>query len=364
MPSGTRPRADRRGTSRLLASGRTVMTATDHTVTTQPFVEIDDLSVHYRSRDRRKPPWQALRNVSLPIQRGTTLGLVGESGSGKTTLGQAILRRVDVAGGSIRFDGQDITNVKGQELRALRRRIQVVFQNPVGSLNPRMTILENIAEPLIAQRLVKRATDAEDTVAALLSDVGLRRDMMHRYPRQFSGGQCQRVGIARALTLDPEFVIADEPVSSLDVSIQAQIVNLLDDLRRENSGTLLFIAHDLAVVKHIADKVATMYAGEIVELGEPEEMYARPLHPYTDALLSAIPVPEYPPRHEDEAWSRSAAPPEVSTPPAGCSFAGRCPYVQQRCLDEKPLLQPVGDGGRMTACHFGEELDLVGVDDA
>src|SRR5690625_1277894 len=349
MPSGARPRADRRGTSRLLASGRTVMTATDHTVTTQPFVEIDDLSVHYGSRDRRKPPWQALRNVSLPIQRGTTLGLVGESGSGKTTLGQAILRRVDVAGGSIRFDGQDITNVKGQELRQLRRRIQVVFQNPVGSLNPRMTILENIAEPLIAQRLVKRATDAEDTVAALLSDVGLRRDMMHRYPRQFSGGQCQRVGIARALTLDPEFVIADEPVSSLDVSIQAQIVNLLDDLRRENSGTLLFIAHDLAVVKHIADKVATMYAGEIVELGSPGDVFSGPYHPYTDSLLSAIPVPTWPKPTDKRLRSLPGTSPDLSNPPQGCAFANRCPYAAKRCFEERPKLRSI-DGTRYAAC--------------
>ncbi|MGO1971354.1 MAG: ABC transporter ATP-binding protein [Propionibacteriaceae bacterium] len=320
-------------------------------------VEIDDVSVHYPTKDRRRP-WQALRGVSLSIERGTTLGLVGESGSGKTTLGQAILRRVDVVDGSIRFDGRDITRATGAELRQLRRRIQVVFQNPVGSLNPRMTILENVAEPLVALGFVKRARDAEDTVADLLDRVGLRREMMHRYPHQFSGGQCQRVGIARALTVEPEFIVADEPVSSLDVSVQAQIVNLLDDLRREQQGTLLFIAHDLAVVKQVADRIATMYAGEIVEVGDPTELFERPLHPYTDALLSAIPVPEYPRRREGPVRLGSGKSPDLGDPPTGCAFAGRCPYAEDRCVSEKPLLRPAG--GRLTACHFGEELDLVG----
>jgi oligopeptide/dipeptide ABC transporter ATP-binding protein len=324
------------------------------------FMELDDVSVDYPTRGGRRRPWRALRNITLPIERGTTMGLVGESGSGKTTLGQAILRRVPLAGGSITFDGQDITHVSGNELRRLRRRIQVVFQNPVGSLNPRMSILQNVAEPLIAQGIVRRARDAEDQVAALLDSVGLRRNMMYRYPHQFSGGQCQRVGIARALTLEPNFIVADEPVSSLDVSVQAQIVNLLDDLRRERSRTLLFIAHDLAVVRHIADRVATMYAGEIVEVGRPGELFESPRHPYTDALLSAIPVPEYPRRRDEEVRLRTGNAPDLSDPPVGCAFASRCPFAQQRCVDEKPLLRPVGDG-RLAACHFSEELELAGI---
>ncbi|WP_313407573.1 oligopeptide/dipeptide ABC transporter ATP-binding protein [Aeromicrobium sp.] len=324
------------------------------------FMEIDDVSVHYPTRGKDRRPWQALRNVSLSIERGTTLGLVGESGSGKTTLGQAILRRVELAGGSLTFDGQDISGVSGKQLRMLRRRMQVVFQNPVGSLNPRMTILENVAEPLVAQGIARRARDVQDQVAELMDSVGLRRDMMYRYPHQFSGGQCQRVGIARALALEPEFIVADEPVSSLDVSVQAQIVNLLDNLRRERGGTMLFIAHDLAVVKHTADKVATMYAGEIVELGVPSQMYEHPQHPYTDALLSAIPSPEYPRRRDDAVRLQGGGAPDLREPPPGCVFARRCPFVQERCLVERPLLRPTA-AGQMAACHFSEELDLQGV---
>src|SRR5699024_1903352 len=258
------------------------------------YLELQDVSVRYGAARARRKQWHAVRNVSLSVERGSTLGLVGESGSGKSTLGQAILRRVDVLDGTIVFDGRDITRVSGADLRELRRSIQPDFQNPVGSLNPRMTILQNVAEPLLAQGLVKHVREASDEVESLLDQVGLRADMMHRFPHQFSGGQCQRIGIARALALHPEFIIADEPVSSLDVSIQAQIVNLLDDLRRERGSTLLFIAHDLAVVKHIADRVATMYAGEIVEIGSPGDVFSGPYHPYTDSLLSAIPVPTWP----------------------------------------------------------------------
>lgn len=334
-------------------------TGTEPATVAEPFLSIENLSVHYPLRGGKKP-WQALRNVTLPIERGTTLGLVGESGSGKTTLGQAILRRVATTTGSIRFDGQDITHAKGRELVALRRRIQAVFQNPVGSLNPRMTVLENIAEPLVAQGLVKRAGDAEDRVVELLDSVGLRQDMIFRFPHQFSGGQCQRVGIARALALDPEFIVADEPVSSLDVSIQAQIVNLLDDMREQRNGTLLFIAHDLAVVGHIADRVATMYAGEIVEMGRPADLFNAPYHPYTDALLSAIPVPEYPRVRGEDVRLRTGAAPDLSNPPVGCAFASRCPFAQELCHTDKPLLRPLGED-RMAACHFAEDLGLAGV---
>lgn len=327
---------------------------------TVPMAEVIDLSVHFPGRTRRSPPWQVLRGVSLRIERGTTLGLVGESGSGKTTLGQAILRRVDPVAGSVHLDGEDITRSRGAELRRLRSRMQMVFQNPVGSLNPRMTILENIAEPLVSQGRFRSARAAEDEVAALMDRVGLRTSMMTRYPHQFSGGQCQRVGIARALAVDPEFLVADEPVSSLDVSVQAQIVNLLADLRRERGLTMLFIAHDLAVVRHVANQVATMYAGEVVEVSDSRQVYLRPYHPYTDELLAAIPLPVYPnPRPALEVRRDARPAPELTHPPQGCVFAGRCPFVQERCRVEKPRLREI-EPGRLAACHFSEELDLVG----
>lgn len=322
-------------------------------------LEARDVSVHYPGRGRKDMPWQALRDVSLDIERGTTLGLVGESGSGKTTFGQAVLRRLDLQAGTVRFDGADVSNLRGRELKNLRKRVQMVFQNPVGSLNPRMTVLENIAEPLVAHGIVKKATAARDQVAELMDLVGLRRNMMMRYPSQFSGGQCQRVGIARALAIEPEFIVADEPVSSLDVSIQSQIVNLLSDLREEKRLTLLFIAHDLAVVNHIADKVATMYAGEIVEVGKPGEMYRAPHHPYTQTLLSAIPIPQYPRPERSHFRSVSGSAPDLSNPPEGCSFASRCPFAEDVCHRVKPALEKSGEG-RFSACHFRDKLDLAG----
>lgn len=324
-----------------------------------PLLETKDLSVHFPGRTSRQPVWQVLRRVSLTIDRGTALGLVGESGSGKTTLGQAILRRVDPVSGSILFDGADITTSKGSDLRRLRSRMQMVFQNPVGSLNPRMTILENVAEPLLAHGRHKNARAAENDVAVLMDRVGLRPSMMSHYPHQFSGGQCQRVGIARALAINPDFIVADEPVSSLDVSIQAQIVNLLADLRRERGLTMLFIAHDLAVVRHIADRVATMYAGEIVEVADSRPLYERPRHPYTDELLAAIPLPVYPRRRSTSTRHNAGAAPELTTPPEGCVFASRCRFVRDRCRTEKPLLRSIAPG-RLVACHFAEDLELLG----
>lgn len=324
-------------------------------------VEARHLSVSYPTRGRKNRPWQAVRDVSLIVERGTTVGLVGESGSGKTTFGQAVLRRIDPVAGSVHFDGSDITSMKGRTLRQMRSRMQMIFQNPVGSLNPRMTVLQNIAEPLVAQGLVRNANAASEQVGPLMDRVGLRRNMMFRYPSQFSGGQSQRVGIARALAISPEFIVADEPVSSLDVSIQAQIVNLLSDLRREHGLTMLFIAHDLAVVKHIADKIATMYAGEIVEIGDPVRLYQRPLHPYSDALMSAIPVPDYPRRRTSSVRVLAGTTPDLKEPPIGCSFAARCPYAQELCRVEKPLLREI-EPGRFAACHFSEDLDLKGAD--
>lgn len=333
--------------------------SSDEAAAGDALLETRNLTVHYPGRSRRDNPWQALRDVSLVVERGTTVGLVGESGSGKTTFGQAVLRRLDPVSGSVVFDGQDISRLRGRELRRLRSRMQMVFQNPVGSLNPRMSVLQNIAEPLVAQGQVKSAAAARDTVSDLLDQVGLRPTMMYRYPSQFSGGQCQRVGIARALAVSPDFIVADEPVSSLDVSVQAQIVNLLSGLREERGLTMLFIAHDLAVVRHIADKVATMYAGSIVEVGDPVALYRRPLHPYTDALLSAIPVPQYPRRRTEAVRVLPGSAPDLGNPPLGCAFAARCPFARDECRNEKPVLRKISDG-RYAACHFSEELELTG----
>lgn len=328
-------------------------------MTADPLVRVQDLSVHFPARRRKESPWRAIDRVNLEIPRGTTVGLVGESGSGKTTLGRSILRRVPITAGSIAFDGRDITDLQGEGLRRLRRRMQVVFQNPVGSLNPKMTILENIAEPLIAQGECKDAPGARDRVVELLDDVGLRSDVLHRYPHQFSGGQCQRVGIARALTVDPDFIVADEPVASLDVSVQAQIVNLLDDLRRDKGGTLLFIAHDLAVVRHISDEIATMYAGRLVEVGDADSLYTQPRHPYTDALLSAIPVPDPARAGQNHVRIETGEAPRLNTELRGCAFASRCPFAVDECHEVEPQLREV-DGHRV-ACHRAEEITLNGI---
>lgn len=292
---------------------------------------------------------RAVEDVSFELRRGETLGLVGESGSGKTTTGRAILRKVPLAGGRIVFGGEDITNYRGEDLRRLRRRMQLVFQDPYASLNPRMRVFETVAEPLLVHGLVSRMRAAEPQVRELLELVGLPAQAMWRYPHQFSGGQRQRVGIARALSLHPELIVADEPVSALDVSIRAQVVNLLQDLQEQRGLTYLFIAHDLSVVRHISHRIAVMYAGQLVEVGTPDQIYNEPKHPYTEALLSAVPIPDPVLERTRQRIVLRGTVPNLADPPAGCRFHTRCPLVIDRCRHEAPALTERAPGHR-AAC--------------
>jgi peptide/nickel transport system ATP-binding protein len=292
-------------------------------------------------------------DVSFEIRPGETLGLVGESGSGKTTTGRAILRKVPITDGKIEFRGEDITALGGEQLRRMRSRMQLVFQDPYASLNPRQRILETIAEPMVVHGKVKRASQAKDRVAELLELVGLPLDVMYRYPYAFSGGQRQRVGIARALSLEPDFIVADEPVSALDVSIRAQVVNLMQDIQERLGLTYLFIAHDLSVVRHISHRIAVMYAGKIVEIGSRDQIYEDPQHPYTKALLSAVPIPDPKLEMHRKRTVLSGPFPDLINPPAGCRFESRCPIAVERCRDDPPSLEQKAPGHR-AACWLSE----------
>ena len=304
---------------------------------------------------------KAVDDVSFSIAKGEVLGLVGESGCGKTTLGRCILRAIDPTSGEVILrthadDAVDITQLDKKGLRALRQEMQLVFQDPFSSLSPRMTVLDIIGEPLWAQGA--RGKALETRVKELASLVGLNTGHLNRYPNAFSGGQRQRIGIARALATNPNLIVADEPVSALDVSIQAQILNLLQDLQEKLGLTYLFIAHDLSVVEHIADRVAVMYVGKIIELAETEALYMRPQHPYTEALLSAVPKPD--PRSQQAQIILSGEVANPADPPSGCYFHPRCKYAQDRCQQESPVLREL-QPGRHVACHFAEELELEGV---
>ncbi len=319
-----------------------------------PLVEVDNLSVRFPGG--RAGFWgqqhlhvHAVDNVSFTIQQGETLGLVGESGSGKTTLGRAVLRRVPVHEGHIRFDGADITQTQGQALRQLRRHMQLIFQDPYASLNPRMRVLDLVAEPLVVHGLVRNRDEAADQVAELLDLVGLPTDTLDRYPHAFSGGQRQRIVIARALALHPRFIVADEPVSALDVSVRAQVVNLLQDLQRDLGLTYLFIAHDLSVVQHISSRIAIMYAGCLVEIGPADTIYDDPKHPYTEALLSAVPVPDPVQERQRKRIVYQGEVPNPMMPPDGCRFQGRCPLVTDICRRQTPPLEEKSTG-HFAAC--------------
>ena len=308
-----------------------------------PLVEVEHLSIHFPVGStgfwgRQKRVVHAVDDVTFAIRRGETLGLVGESGSGKTTTGRAILRRITPAAGTIRFRGRDITHTDGEALRHLRRHMQLVFQDPYASLNPRMSVGELVAEPLVVHGIVNSVDDARERVLDLLDRCGLPADSIDRYPHAFSGGQRQRVGIARALALQPDFIVADEPVSALDVSVRAQVVNLLQDLQDENSLTYLFIAHDLSVVRHISHRIAIMYAGKLVDIADCNSLYERPLHPYTEALLSSVPVPDPPVQRERRRIVLQGEIPDPIDPPPGCRFASRCPLVEPRCREAEPPL--------------------------
>jgi peptide/nickel transport system ATP-binding protein len=324
-----------------------------------PLVQVRDLVKHYPAGrrflgfGRPRGSVRAVDGVSFTIARGETLGLVGESGCGKTTTGRAILRLVEPDSGAVEVDGVDVLALAPAALRAARRRMQIVFQDPDGSLNPRRTARQTLAEPLAIHKLAKGKA-REVRIAALLDEVGLDRRFAASYPHELSGGQRQRVGIARALSLEPQFLVLDEPVSALDVSVQAQVLNLLSDLKEHRHLTYLFIAHDLAVVQHIADRVAVMYLGKIVELAASKPLYAVPRHPYTKSLLSAVPVPD-----PDAPRSRivlSGDLPSPVHPPSGCPFHPRCPHPKksERCRTEPPALREVVPG-QLAACHYAEE---------
>ena len=311
---------------------------------------------------------KAVDDVSFQIHKGETLGLVGESGSGKTTIARSILRAIDPTSGKIILYGDDapvdLATLRGRELRLIRRRMQMIFQDPYASLNPRMTVFELVAEPLVNLKIGTPA-EQKDRVAELLKVVGLDPRFMSRYPHAFSGGQRQRIGIARALVLNPDLVVCDEPVSALDVSIQAQVLNLVKKLQHEFDLTYLFIAHDLSVVKHLCDRVCVLYVGKIVEIGETRSIFRTPKHPYVEALLSAVPRPD--PRYKVDFMVSYGEPADPARRPSGCSFHPRCPYAQDICRTEEPRLVRVdgGDSGmngaRWSACHFADQLDLNGV---
>jgi len=294
---------------------------------------------------------RAVDGVSFTIRRGETLGLVGESGCGKTTTGRCILQLERPTSGSVRFDGQELTTHSPAALRAVRRRIQVIFQDPYSSLNPRMTVSQIVGEPLLVHRLVPDADAQAARVQELLRQVGLLPQHGRRYPHELSGGQRQRVGIARALALEPSLIICDEPVSALDVSIQAQIINLLEDLQRELGLTYLFVAHDLSVVRHISDRVVVMYLGRIVEIADRQALYEAPRHPYTQALLSAVPIPDPVVEAQRERVVLAGEVPSPLHPPHGCAFHPRCPIAVEDCHRIRPDLRDLG-AGHQAACHL------------
>jgi len=293
---------------------------------------------------------RAVDDVELEVKKGRTVGLVGESGSGKTTLGKTVLRLLAPTAGKIFFEGEDITELDSARLRALRREMQMIFQNPYGSLNPRMNVGSLVSEGISIHNTVKKEERGE-FVARLLGEVGLGADVMNRYPHEFSGGQRQRIAIARAISLHPKFVVCDEPVSALDVSVQAQIINLLKDLQKKHGLSYLFISHDLRVVKHVSDLVAVMYLGKIVEIAPSEEIYSKPMHPYTKILISAIPEIKTTRSGNGEEVSISGEIKSLADIPSGCSFHPRCPLATEVCSREVPRLEKKGVEGRSVACH-------------
>ncbi|NHZ70010.1 MAG: dipeptide ABC transporter ATP-binding protein [Proteobacteria bacterium] len=300
---------------------------------------------------------KAVDGVSFDIHKGETLGLVGESGSGKSTIGRVVLQLADATEGSVVFDGVDLTETKGEALRKIRPRMQIVFQDPHTSLNPRMTVGSIIAEPL-KEHSVSKGDDRQHRVEQLLTIVGLEPMHANRYPHEFSGGQRQRIGIARAIALNPDFIVCDEPIAALDVSIQAQVINLLEDLQNEMGLTYLFISHDLAMVRHIADRVAVMYLGRFMELGSVANVYDNPLHPYTKALHSAVPVPDPVVEAHRQQVILEGDIPSPSNPPPGCPFNTRCPIAQDRCVEVVPEWREV-EPDHWVACHFIELSDEI-----
>lgn len=310
----------------------------------EPLIEVSHLQKFFGS------PAQAVRavdDVSFDIYPGETLGLVGESGSGKTTIGRALLRLIDSSGGAVRYRGEDLGAASGRRMRFLRSKLQMIFQDPYASLNPKMRVRDILAEPLRTHSLAKGKQATAERVAELLRLVGLQPEHGARFPHEFSGGQRQRIGVARALSVQPEFIVADEPLSALDVSIQAQVVNLLCDLRERLSLTMLFISHDLDVVEYLCDRVVVLYLGRVMEVARAEDLFARPLHPYTQALLASSPTPD--PRQKITHVPLKGDIPSPVNPPSGCVFRTRCPYAIEACADARPQPRDMG-GGRLKAC--------------
>lgn len=333
------------------------MHATQHTAqdtqpAASPLLEVKDLRKHYpitKGVFKRTAGYvYAVDGISLTIQHGETLGLVGESGCGKSTAGKCITQLISSTSGEVMLDGRRIDNLSGEALREIRREVQVIFQDPYSSLSPRMSAGAIVAEPLVNYQIAKGKA-LKDMVASLFEKVGLRADQMIRSPHEFSGGQRQRIGIARALALRPKLIVCDEPVSALDVSVQAQVINLLEDLQQEFKLSYLFVAHDLAVVEHISQRVAVMYLGKIVEIGEKAELFSNPRHPYTEALLSAVPEPD--PEIKKARIVLSGDVPSPISPPSGCRFHTRCPIAEKHCAIEEPKLREV-TAGQFVACHL------------
>ncbi|MEU7008958.1 oligopeptide/dipeptide ABC transporter ATP-binding protein [Streptomyces sp. NPDC046332] len=318
----------------------------------EPLLSVRELTATFAGR-RRAAPVRAVDGVSFDIAAGETLGLVGESGCGKSTTGRTIVRLLEPSAGSVVYDGRDISHLSQRELKPLRKDLQMVFQDPHSSLNPRQTVARIISDPLMVHG--SSAADARTRAVELMDLVGLIPEHIDRYPHEFSGGQAQRIGIARALATGPRLVVADEPVSALDVSVQAQIVNLMERLQRELGLAYLFIAHDLSVVKRVCDRVAVMYLGRIVEIGAKERVYAAPAHPYTRALLSAVPLPDPAAERTRERITLLGDPPSPAAPPPGCTFHPRCPKAREICRSEPPVLRIAAPGeARQVACHFPE----------
>ncbi len=323
-------------------------------------LDVADLKVHFPIRmggfiGGRTVPLKAVDGVSFTVRRGETLGIVGESGCGKSTLGRAILRLIDPTAGRVLWLGQDLANLSAEEMRRHRRDLQIIFQDPLASLDPRMTVGDIIAEPLRALKSGLGKAEIKARVRDMMGKVGLTPEMINRYPHEFSGGQCQRIGVARAMIVEPALIVCDEPVSALDVSIQAQIVNLLMDLQAEFGLTLLFISHDLSVVRHISHRILVLYLGRVMELADRDALYGEPLHPYTRALIGAVPVPdpavERAKRHEFLAGDL----PSPVDPPSGCVFRTRCPHARDICAEKVPDFEQAGPG-HMVACHRWQEI--------
>jgi oligopeptide transport system ATP-binding protein len=323
----------------------------------EPILKVDDVKVWFDIRRQGAWPWEkprklkAVDGVSFELNPGETLGIVGESGCGKSTLARAVMQMVPVAGGSVLWLGDELVGLDTAHMRRHRKEMQMIFQDPLASLNPRMTIGQIVAEPLKTHFPQMSGEEQKARVREVLDTVGILPNLVNRYPHEFSGGQCQRIGIARSLVVDPQLIICDEPVSALDVSIQAQVINLLMELQKETGVALIFIAHDLSVVKHISDRVMVLYLGNVMEIAPSAQLYKAPGHPYTEALISAVPIPDPALEKAKEIMLLDADLPSPLNPPSGCVFRTRCPIAEARCAEVKPELEDKGDG-QFVACHL------------